>query len=212
MIEAHTPRLRQAVEHTRKAAGLVAGLKGATPRDLALARSNAGIVLLEAGELEEADSELSQAADGFREAGSSSLLLGRVLDAQGDLARRRGETALAVTLGRQALSLLSRGVGENHPAFALARVHLGAALWAQGNPGEGERLMGAALETLAREFPNGSPDVAAAGFLLGSALAVSGRTAEARPLLLRALEWRKAHFGPSDPRTFAASLALSRAP
>jgi serine/threonine-protein kinase len=212
VIEAHTPRLQKAIDDSRQAVRLVAGLKGATPRDLATARLNAGIVLLEAGQLEQADLELTQAAAGFRQSSFNSLLLGRVLDAQGELARQRGESVAAAALGRQALSLLERGAGANHPAVAVARARLGAALWAGGSAGEGERLLLSALEMLLREFPNGNPDLATARFLLGSALVASGRTAEARPLLQASLEWRTAHFGPSDPRTLAASLGLAGVP
>jgi serine/threonine-protein kinase len=211
-IEAHTERIDEAVDHSRQAVLLTDLLKTATPRDRATAHLNAGMVLLEAGEPEEAGSELSQAVAVFSQTGSIPLLLGRALDAQSELARTRGEITRAVSLGREALSLLEGRAGTRHPAVALARARLGAALCADGNPGEGEPLLRAGIETLRRQFPNGHPDLAAASLLLGSALAESGRAAEARPLLEAALAWREAHFGPKDARTLAVQRVLAHVP
>ena len=62
VVEAHTGHLAEGVDHCLQAIALLDAQKSATPRDLATARLYAGIVLLEAGRLEEADRELAQAA------------------------------------------------------------------------------------------------------------------------------------------------------
>ena len=209
MIEAHTHRLAEAVDHSVQAVALLGAEKAATPRDLATARLYAGSVLLEAGRLPEADALLTQAVSEFSDAAGTQLLLGRALDAQGDLARRRGQTALAAALGQKAVSALERGVGPDNPTIVLARAHLGAALWAEGHEEEGEAQLRAGIERLERDFPAGHPDLASARCLLGNALATSDRRAEALPLLLSALEWREAHLGPRDPRTLATRRAVA---
>jgi serine/threonine-protein kinase len=209
MIEAHTHRLTEAVDHSLQAIALLGAEKTVTPRDLATARLYAGIVLLEAGRLPEADAELAQAVIPFSDEAGTQLLLGRALDAQGDLARRRNQTARAASLGRQAVSALERGVGRDSPTIALARVHLGDALWADGHEEEGEALMRAGIERLERDFPAGHPDLASAQCLFGNALATRGRRDEALPLLMSGLAWRQVHLGSADPRTLAVLRALA---
>jgi hypothetical protein len=124
------------------------------------------------------------------------------------VARQRGERTRAVELGQEALAVLERIGGADHPATLLARVHAGAALWAAGQAEGGERLLRAGTEGLERTFPTGHPDVTTARFLLGEALLRSGRTAETRPLLQAALDWRQAHLGPADPRAATVRLAF----
>ena len=208
VVEAYTRHLTGGVDHCLQAMALLENQKSATPRDLATARLYVGIVLLEAARLEDADRELARAAAEFSQEGGTQILLGRALDAQGALALRRGQAARAVSLGRQAVSVLERVASSDGPTTLMARVHLGAALWADGAPGDGEPLLRTGVEKLDQAFPAGHPELASARLLLGQALRASGHAAESRPLLTSALEWRLAHLGPTDPRTLAARQAL----
>ena len=103
---------------------------------------------------------------------------------------------------------MERGLGEDHEATAVARVHAGAAEWWAGAPAAGEPFMRAGLAQLEKQFPGGHPDLAAARFVLGDALRHAGRNTEARPFLQDALSWRHNHFGPDDPRTTEVRQAL----
>ena len=209
VVEAHTPRLAEGVDHCLQAIALMGAQKSATPRDLATARLYAGFVLLEAGRLEEADRELAQAAAEFSHEGGTRILLGRALDAQGALALRRGQTARAVSLGREAVSVLERVASPDGPTTLMARVHLGAALWADGAARDAEPQLRAGIEALQRTFPAGHPSLAQARFLLGNALLASGRNVEAREVLMSVLEWQQAHLGPRDPRTLVSHRAVA---
>ncbi len=211
-IEAEAGRLVEAERDCRQAVALVDGQKDVGPINLGNVRSLAGGVFAEAGRLEEADRQLSQAVAIFREERRSGILLGRALDALGDAARRRGQKARAAEIARQALSILEKSGGSDHPAVALARAHAGATLWSAGETAEGERLLRAGVESLQRKFPDGHFELASARFLLGEALAKSGRATEARPLLQQSLEWRQTHLGAADPRTAAARRALLSGP
>ncbi|HYR46265.1 MAG TPA: tetratricopeptide repeat protein, partial [Thermoanaerobaculia bacterium] len=144
----------------------------------------------------------------FRGQHRRGIFLGRTLDAIGDVARQRGQIERAVAVGREALAILEKEGGADHPFSLLAAVHTGAALWAAGQAAEGERLLRAGLGGLEREFPGGHFDLASARVLLAERLALSGRGTEALPLLRQALEWRQAHLGSADPRTAAARRAL----
>ncbi|MFI5007278.1 MAG: tetratricopeptide repeat protein [Solirubrobacterales bacterium] len=208
MIEAHTARLADGERDAREALRLFATQDGIAPVDMAWMRLYAGIVLGEAGRLEEADGQLSQAVAFARADSSDPTLLGRLLDPLGDVARRRGQAARAAEVGSEALQHLQRFLGADHPVTLVARVHAGAALWAAGRADEGEPALRVGTLGLEQKFPDGSYDLATAWLLRGEALARSGRPVEARPFLERALEWRQAHLGPADPRTVAVRRIL----
>ena len=208
MIEAHTARLADGERDAREALRLFATQDGIAPGDMAWMRFYAGIVLGEAGRLEEADEQLSQAVTFARADRSDPTMLGRFLDPLGDVSRRRGQAARAAELGSEALKHLERFLGADHPVTLVARVHAGAGLWAAGRADEGERELRAGTLGLEQKFPDGSYELATAWCLQGEALARSGRPVEARPLLERALEWRQVHLGRADPRTVAVRRIL----
>jgi serine/threonine-protein kinase len=176
----------------------------------ALALWYAGRGLAQAGRLVEADAVLA-AFVAFARSQGEGVYLGRALDALGDVARRRGQVARAVELGRAALAAQERGGGGDSGAMALARAHTGAALWASGQSQEGERELRAGVAWLERSFPQGHFDLATGRVLLGEALARSGRRAEAEPILRDALAWRLVHLGPGDPRVAEVRRLLADA-
>jgi tetratricopeptide (TPR) repeat protein len=210
-LEARTARLAEAQRDCREALALVAANKNFGSRRVANAHSSCGGALAEAGRLDEAEAHLADAVTRFRAAGVQGATLARALDAQGDVARRRGRLAQAALSGREAAAIQVRVSGEENPRLALYRAHTGAALCAAGQREEGERLLRDAVAALQRAFPDGHFDLATGLFLLGEALMNSGRAAEARPLLQRALEWRQAHLGPGDPRTVIVRTVLGKA-
>jgi serine/threonine-protein kinase len=210
-IESRTARLSEAVHGCGEALRFFATHKGFGARWEANTLSVCGMVLAEAGRLEEAEGRLAEAVARFRGANMEGVFPARALDALGDVTRRRGQTARAIELGREAVAMHTRFAGDDHPKLALYRAHLGAALWASGQGAEGERLLRDGVAWMEQTFPDGHFDLATARFLLGEGLAAAGRRAEARPVLEGALQWRQAHLGPDDPRTVAIRKALAQA-
>ena len=208
LIEAHTGQLADAERDVREAMRHFDGQEGPPRADLPNVRMWLGIVLAEAGRLQEADAVISQSASDLRAARQAGPFLGLALDALADVARQRGQSSRARDLAREALPLVEQGLGKDHEATALARVHAGAAEWWAGEPATGEPLMRTGLAQLEKQFPGGHPDLATARFVLGDALRDAGRSSEAHPLLQSALSWRQDHFGPTDPRSIAAQQAL----
>jgi eukaryotic-like serine/threonine-protein kinase len=198
-IGVRTRRLNDALSDCEAVVGFLAAHPRSAPHWRALAGWYAGQGLAQAGRLEQADSVLAEVVS-FARAQGEGVYLGRALDALGDVARRRGQTARAVDLGRHALLAQERGGAAEAGAMALARAHTGAALCAAGQTAEGERLLRAGVTFFERSFPQGLYDLATAHVLLGEALVRSGRRAEAVPMLRDALEWRVRHLGAGDPR------------
>jgi serine/threonine-protein kinase len=211
MIEARAGRLDDALRDCREVLGSIDPGKGWVPGMESIARTACGTALAEAGRLDEAEAQLGRAVAQMRAIRGRATVLPRALDAQGDVARRRGRLAQAVEMTREAVAMQERSAGAEHPQLAIYRAHAGAALWAAGQAGEGERLLRAGVIAMERAFPGGHVDLAAGRFLLGEALRRDGRAAEARPHLQGALEWRQVHLGPEDPRTMAVRRALAQA-
>ena len=208
LIEAHIGHLAEAERDCREAQRIFDAQKGPSRADLPYLRMWIGIAFAEAGELDRAQQVIAQAVSDLRSSAAEGPFIALALDALGDIARRLGQPARARDLAREALPLVERGLGEDHEATAVARVHAGAAESATGDTAAGEVLLRAGVTHLERQFPNGHHDLAAARFLLGEALEKAGRRAEARPLLQSALTWRQTHLGPDDPRTIEARRAL----
>jgi len=209
VIEVHTGHLAEAERDCREAQRIFDSQKGPPRADLPNLRMWIGIVLAEAGQLDQAEAVIARAVSDLRSSRLEGPFIALALDALGDVARRRGQPSRARDLAREALPLVEGGLGEDHEATAVARMHAGAAEFAAGDTAAGEALLRAGLTQLERQFPNGHHDLAAARFLLGGALEKAGRRVEARPLLQSALTWRQTHFGPSDPRTIEARQALN---
>jgi len=207
-IEAHTGRLADAERDAREALSFFDTHAAAVRADVPSMRACLGGVLAEAGRLEDAEAQIARAVSDLRTAHQDGPFLGLALDALGDVARRRQQMPRAVELTREALAVLERDLGVDHPATSVARVHAGAAQWSQGQTVSAESLMRAGLDQLARQFPAGHPDLAGAQFLFGQALQENGRSVEARPFLQSAFNWRRTHFGEKDPRTIAGRHAL----
>ena len=208
VVETHIGQLAKAERDAREALTFFDSYTGGVRADLPHMRSLIGIVLAEAGRLDEADAQVSRAAADLRAVHLEGAYLGFALDALGDIARRRQQPARARDLTNEALTLLERGLGDQHAATALARVHAGAARWSLGETAEGEPLTRRGLASLEQQFPDGHPDLATARLTIGDLLRQSGHPLEARPMLQKALAWREVHFGPADPRTAAARQAL----
>jgi len=208
LIEAHTGHLAEAERDCREAQRIFDAQKGPARADLPNVRMWIGIVLSEVGQLDQADAVISRAVSDLRSSRQEGPLLGLALDALGDVARLRGHPSHARELTVEALPLVEHGLGKDHEATALARVHAGTARFSTGEVAVGEQLMRAGLSSLEAQFPGGHPDLAAAQFILGEALEQSGRGPEARPLLQSAFAWRLNHFGPTDRRTIEARQAL----
>lgn len=208
LLEARTGHRAEAERDGRDTLALLEAQPSMGPIQQANTRAVAGSVLAEVGRLEDADRELSSAIAAFRSARRSGIWFGRALDTLADVARQRGDLTRAAPLGQEALAVLDRSGGPDHPATGLARVHVGTALYAAGETGPGERLFRTGLGSLERAYAAGHADLAAAWFLAGETLARSGRVTEAQRLLQPALEWRRVHFGATDPRTVAVRRVL----
>lgn len=208
MFEARAGQLAAAERDCTAAQNFFKNQPTIRPYLLCMVQSNAAFVLAEAGRLEEAETQLSEAIALCRARGFHGVTYARALDMLGDVARRRDQAARAAELGKEAIAVQGQSAGENNLLMALARVHTGAALCATGQSDEGERLLRTGVEWLEHAFPNGHFDLATGRFLLGQALVSSGRIADARPFLQGALDWRQAHLGPNDPRTAVVLQSL----
>jgi tetratricopeptide (TPR) repeat protein len=171
MIEAHVARLAEAERHAREALRRFAKADGVVPVERAWMDLFAGGVLAAAGRLEEADTHLIEAVTIGRSERGDPTLLGGSLDAAGDVARQRGQLARAVELGGEALEILARTLGADHPSVSLASVHYGAALCAEGRTADGQRRLRAGVAGMERSFPSGHSDLTKAKRLLAEALA-----------------------------------------
>jgi eukaryotic-like serine/threonine-protein kinase len=209
LIEAHTGRLAEADRDAREALRIFGAQQGPPRADLPVVHVALAGVLAEAGRLDEAEAVATRAVSDLRARHQDGLFLGLALDAASDIARRRGQPARARDVAREALPLVERGLGREHPSTALARVHAGGAEWLAGEPATGEPLMRAGIAQLEKVFPAGHPDLTAAFVILGDILRNSGRSVEARPFLENAVAWRQMHFGSTDPRTTAARQSLN---
>jgi serine/threonine-protein kinase len=166
MIEVHAGRLAEAEHDAREALARFAKATRLPPADRAWMNLFAGSVLAAVGKLDEADAHLTEAVATGRAEPRDPTLLGRALDASSDVARRRGQAERAVALGREAVEILERTLGADHPSVALASVHYGAALCANADNDEGTSRARGGLKALARLLPSGHPDVQAAPLLL----------------------------------------------
>ncbi|MGI5498598.1 FxSxx-COOH system tetratricopeptide repeat protein [Lentzea sp. CA-135723] len=124
--------------------------------------------------------------------------------------RMLDDASAAIGLAREVISAYRTELGyaEEHPFLAAARLCLGSALCAHGEPEDGENEVLAALEGLRYGLGDDHPWTVAAVVSQARARAVLGHPAEARDLLTAARDDCLNYFGPDHPVTIITTENL----
>jgi tetratricopeptide (TPR) repeat protein len=138
---------------------------------------------------------------------------GRALrrEAEAQHLRARHRYAEAEKAQREALALIRKTLGEDHPDTARSYNSLALTLSAQGRHAEAQPLFQRALDLRKNLLGEGGPDTALSYNNVGSCLANLGKHAEAQPLHQKALDLSRKLLGEDHPRTatYYSSLAAN---
>jgi len=135
--------------------------------------------------------------------------LATVLNNLGTLYKDQGQLAEAILTLRQALGILERVVGRDHPHFATSLENLASIESSQGRLSQAETLYRQAQEILERSLGPDHPDVATTLSNLGSVVLSQGRLPEAKALFERLVAIREKSLGPLHPDVAAALDSLA---
>jgi tetratricopeptide (TPR) repeat protein len=167
--------------------------RGARSSEVADVELSLALVVDQLGQHDEAMRLAQRAHDDMRAAGREfDALTARALKTLSALARKRGDLEPAVRHGAAAVDLLGRLYGEENPAAAFARCHLGQALSELKRHGEAIAQMERCEVDLRRALGPTNPDVALTQLELGSVLEAAGRTADAERIDRTAVETMRA--------------------
>lgn len=150
------------------------------------------------GEYDESRAAYTRAIDTLRPQNAdreSEHLVAEVQSMLGVLELRSGNVAQAVTLQREAASVLRRLRGEESAAYATALVQLGAALRQSDALDESERTLRRSVDVWRQITPSGSGGLSEAQGALARLFIGQSRFSEAEPLVNEVLEYRRRHFG-----------------
>ena len=177
---------------------------------LAQAQLYLGILLINKAAYPEAEILLQQSETIYREVygGDTNYSIGAVKANLGWLYFLKGDYARAEDEDRQALDLLRKYVGTEHPVTASTAATLGLTLTREGKAKEGEPYLREALAIRKNVLPPGDFMVPYAASALGECLTAQKRYAEAEPLLIDSYNELKAKLGDQDKRTIEARQRL----
>ncbi len=186
----------------REAIALRTETLGADHPDVAVARNDFGLFLLELGRFPEAEGELRQAEAIERRLYGAAAHpdLATTLNNQALLRERQGRPEDAEALYRQALGVLDRTTAPDHPLRATVGQNLGDLLQGRGRTEEAEALFRQALQLRRGGLPPGHPETATTLNNLARLVGGQGRYAEAEALLSEALRTSRAALGPNHPQ------------
>jgi serine/threonine protein kinase len=174
---------------------------------------NLAVMHMLQGKLELAESEMKEVRAQESKLGVSERDSSMTFYRLGEVVRRRGDAAAAVTFDRRALDAARLDGGEGTRYAAMAHHYLGLALRDNGDDAGAERELRAALASYADYIPQAEHPLAAnVRYDLGLLLIQrpTGR-AEGLRLLNEAVALREKFLGVDDPRTQAARDALHKA-
>jgi tetratricopeptide (TPR) repeat protein/tRNA A-37 threonylcarbamoyl transferase component Bud32 len=205
-IELNLSLLDPALAHARRAVALRLATLPPSDGRIGLSRDVLGTVLYTHGDFKEARQNYEAALPVLISAfGADSL---EVATARRDLAgvinARSQDRVRAVELGRQAVAVFRRRLGDRHVETAEALDELGIALELTEHYGEAEAVYRRALAAYEKALGTRSWQVASVEVHLGSLLDRIGRTAEAKPLFERAIVTQRATLGPHHTRLASA--------
>ncbi len=149
---------------------------------------------------EEADAIAAfKSAIAYRETLTDLTLLATSLSYLGLLYELQGRYAEAEPILLQALDILQRQLGDDHPNVATSLSNLAGLYELQGRHAEAEPLLLQALDISQRQLGDDHPDVAQNLNNLALLYQSQGRYAEAEPLLLRSLEIKQKTLPQNHP-------------
>ncbi|MEZ4360260.1 MAG: tetratricopeptide repeat protein [Kofleriaceae bacterium] len=186
-IAATQGKLGESISHFEKAIPLLEQVFGAGHPNVAGARENLALALLQRGDAAAAASVMKQVlAMRERALDAKHPLIGRALQGLGAAHVDAGEPALAEAELRRALGIADAGLGEAHPETIELRTHLSRALHRLGRVDEAVELARKAVALAETTF--GPDDVALASPLavLGAQLTDAGQLRDAEQVLARA--------------------------
>jgi serine/threonine-protein kinase len=179
---------------------------------LAQAQLYLGILFINKAAYPEAEILLQQSQTIYREVlgGDTNSSIGAVKANLGWLYFLKGDYARAENEDRQALDLLRKYVGAEHPVTASTAATLGLTLTREGRAVEGEAYLREALAIRKKVLPPGDFMIPYAASALGESLTVQKRYAEAEPLLTDSYNDLKSKLGDQNKRTVEARQRLAR--
>jgi serine/threonine-protein kinase len=169
-----------------------------------------GLLLLNKAAYPEAETLFRQSEAIYREvyAGDTNSSIGTVKANLGWLYFLKGDYARAEDEDRQALDLLRKYVGPEHPVTASTAATLGLTLTREGKAEEGEPYLREALAIRQKVLPQSDFMIPYAASALGECLTVQKRYAEAEPLLTESYNELKSKLGDQNKRTVEARQRL----
>jgi serine/threonine-protein kinase len=177
---------------------------------LAQAQLYLGILLINKTAYPEAEILLQRSEAIYREvyAGDTNSSIGAVKANLGWLYFLKGDYARAEDEDRQALDLLRKYVGPEHPVTASTAATLGLTLTREGKAEEGEPYLREALAIRQKVLPKSDFMIPYAASALGECLTAQKRYAEAEPLLTESYNELKSKLGDQNKRTVEARQRL----
>ncbi|MEO6687920.1 MAG: tetratricopeptide repeat protein, partial [Dokdonella sp.] len=178
-----------------------------------IAIGNLAVVHMIQGDLQRAEADIGEVRNQESRLGLDERELYITFYRLGEIKRRQGDFAAAVTYDRRALDASLRDGGEHNRYSAMAHHYLGLALRDRGDLADAERELRAALASYAGYIPQAAHPLAA-NVRYDLALLLIQRDAdrtEGVRLLTEAVALREKFLGVDEPRTQAARDALNKA-
>jgi serine/threonine protein kinase/Flp pilus assembly protein TadD len=170
--------------------------------------NNFAVLLQNKGDLQAAEAAVRQSVAIFTQSSPGIPDLAPSLDTLAGILVATGRPSEAEPLARDAVAIMQKAYGQDHPYVALETVTLGDALAGLGRVSEAEPLYRRALEIQGKALPPKHPDKSYALVGLGVLLTGSNHAVEAEPLLREALESRTTSQSGDDWRVGSAKSAL----
>ena len=171
--------------------------------------TNLGIVLMQQGKLDEAETQLRDALDKRRRVlGEDHADTLTTMTFLGRLLKERGKLEETERYAREVLKKRRRVLGEDHPDTLISINNLGTLLYAQGKVSEAETYIRESLDKSRRLLGEEHSDTIASINNLASLLHEQGKLREAEPLLRESLEKHRRVNGEEHPDTLNAMANL----
>ena len=179
---------------------------------LAQAQLYLAILLINKAAYPEAEILLQRSEETYHEVyeGDTNSSVGAVKANLGWLYFLKGDYARAEDEDRQALDLLRKYAGSEHPITASTAATLGLTLTREGKAAEGESYLREALAIRKKVLPSGDFMIPFAASALGECLTVQKRYGEAEPLLFDSYSELKSKLGEQNKRTIEARQRLAK--
>ncbi len=178
--------------------------------DMATTLLNLGMVLMNAGRVDEAEVALRESLAIRREVfGDNSPSTASVMVQLSRAHLYRGDYQQAEKEARQALAIQEKTLPKGHRNLAAAYTAFGRALMKTGNLKEAEKYLRGGLDIYRQRLGAENRNTAAAESSLGECLTLQRRFAEAELLLKHSHNFLQAKLGDKDPLTIETARPLA---